>query len=111
MPPEPSKPRIRPARLLFEPAVLERENERFFDLDDLTDPQDMLDRATQLAEAFRAAADKAVDYQAIAVARLADRRRFDRLEAAEIAERTGWSEAYTVKMIEYGDRLIAKRGE
>lgn len=111
MPPEPSKPRIRPARLLFEPAVLERENERFFDLDDLADPQDMLDRATQLAEAFRAAADKAVDYQAIAVARLADRRRFDRLEPAEIAERTGWSEAYTVKMIEYGDRLLAKRGE
>ncbi|MCF2532623.1 hypothetical protein [Yinghuangia soli] len=111
MPPEPSKPRIRPARLLFEPSVFEREEERFFDLDDLTDPQVMLDRSTQLAEAFRAAADKAVDYQAIAVARLADRRRFDRLEPAQIAARTGWSEAYTVKMIEYGERLIAKRGD
>jgi hypothetical protein len=111
MPPEPSKPRIRPARLLFEPAVMERDDERFFDLDDLADPQDLLDRATQLAEAFRAAADKALDYQAIAVARLADRRRFDRLDPAEIASRAGWSEAYTVKMIEYGERLIAKHGE
>lgn len=111
MPPEPSKPRVRPARLLFEPPVFEREEERFFDLDDLTDPMVMLERSTQLAEAFRAAADKAVDYQAIAVARLADRRRFDRLEPAQIAELAGWSEAYAVKMIEYGDRLIAKRGD
>ncbi|MDI2132567.1 hypothetical protein [Yinghuangia seranimata] len=111
MPSEPSKPRIRPARLLFEPSVFDREDERFFDLDDLDDPQEMLARSTQLAEAFRAAADKAVDYQAIAVARLADRRRFDRLEPAQIAARTGWSEAYAVKMIEYGMRLLAKRGE
>lgn len=110
MPPEPSKPRIRPVRLLFDPPVFDHDEERFFDLDDLTDPEVMLDRSTELAEAFRAAADKAVDYQAIAVARLADRRRFDRLEPREIAARTGWNEAYAVKMIEYGERLIAKRG-
>jgi hypothetical protein len=111
MPSESSKPRIRPARLLFDPPVSGRDDARFFDLDDLTDPQVMLERATQLAEAFRAAADKAVDYQAMAVARLADRRRFDRLEPSEIAASTGWSEAYAVKMIEYGERLLAKRGE
>jgi hypothetical protein len=112
MPSEPSRPRrIRPAPLLFEPTAPEEPEERFFDLDDLADPEEMLARATQLAEAFRAAADKAGEYQAIAVARLADPRRFDRLEITEIAALTGWGEEYTARMVEHGRELRSARGE
>jgi hypothetical protein len=98
--------RLRPSHLRFDPEPVEQDPERFFDLDEITDPGEQLNRATELAEAFRAAADRAVDYQARAVARLADPRRFDRIKPAEIAERTGWSDAYTEKMVEHGRKLL-----
>ena len=44
--------------------------------------------------AFRAATDRAVEYQAMAAAQLADPRRFDRLTTADIAERAEWTEDY-----------------
>ncbi|MFI6980036.1 hypothetical protein ACIBSV_15785 [Embleya sp. NPDC050154] len=111
MPSESRKPRMRPAPLLFEPSVPEPPDERFFDLDDLTDPQEVLTRSTDLAEAFRAAADRAVDYQAMAAARMADPNRFDHLTTAQVAARAGWGEEYTAKMIEHGRKLLLERGE
>ncbi|MEU6235673.1 hypothetical protein [Kitasatospora sp. NPDC047058] len=102
-------PRRRPAQLLFEPQAAEPESERFFDLDSIDDPAELLRRSTELALAFRAAAERATDFQAVAAAQLADIRRFDALSDAEIAERADWTPDYAAKMIEYGRSLLQPR--
>ncbi|MDH6226861.1 hypothetical protein M2169_003831 [Streptomyces sp. MJP52] len=99
-------PRLRPAPLLFEPAAAAADPEHFFDLESIEDPGALLSRATELTLAFRAAADRAVEYQAMAAAQLADPRRFDRLSAADIAARADWTEDYAVKMVEFGRDLL-----
>ena len=99
----------RPASLFFEPSAGHGDEEHFFDLESLTDPGELLGRSTELAVAFQAAADRAVEYQAMAAAQLADPRRFDRLPAATIADRAGWTEDYAVKMIDYGRELLRRR--
>ncbi|WP_328555374.1 MULTISPECIES: hypothetical protein [unclassified Streptomyces] len=104
--PRRNEPRLRPAPLLFEPAEAAGDPEHFFDLESIDDPRALLDRATELAHAFRAAADRAVEFQAIAAAQLADPRRFDRLTAASIAERAEWTEDYAKKMVEFGEGLL-----
>ncbi|MFI6446223.1 hypothetical protein [Kitasatospora sp. NPDC050543] len=104
--PEPPARRLRPAQLLFEPQAAEAEPERFFDLESIEDPADLLRRSTELALAFRAAAERATDYQAVAAAQLADPRRFDALSAAEIAARADWTPDYAAKMVEYGHTLL-----
>lgn len=101
----------RPASLLFEPGAPNGAGaDRFFDLESMDDPREMLVRATELAEAFRAAAERATEFQAIAAAQLADPRRFDRLTAAALAERAGWTEDYAKRMVEYGEGLIRGGG-
>ena len=85
--PRRNEPRLRPAPLLFEPAEAAADPEHFFDLESIDDPRELLARATELTHAFRAATDRAVEFQAMAAAQLADPRRFDRLTPAEIAER------------------------
>ncbi|WP_335977826.1 MULTISPECIES: hypothetical protein [Streptomycetaceae] len=101
----------RPAPLLFEPgAVVEEGSDRFFDLESMEDPRDLLVRATELAVAFRAAAERATDFQAMAAAQLADPRRFDRLTLATLAEQAGWTEDYARKMVEHGESLIKGGG-
>ncbi|MFD7729800.1 hypothetical protein ACFV6F_05375 [Kitasatospora phosalacinea] len=101
--------RIRPVELLFEPAGAEPEPERFFDLESIDDPSELLARSTQLALAFRAAAERATDFQALAAAQLADPRRFDALSAEQIADRADWTPDYARKMVEYG-RSLQRRG-
>ncbi|MBB4884115.1 hypothetical protein [Streptomyces netropsis] len=98
--------RLKPAQLLFEPPEAVAEAEHFFDLESIEDPRELLARSTELALAFRAAADRAVEYQAVAAAQLADPRRFDRLPTAVIAARAEWSEDYTKKMVEFGRDLL-----
>ena len=105
---EPPRPR-RPAALFFDPPAEQPEDEHFFDLENITDPKQLLHRATELATAFQAAAERAVDFQAIAAAQLADPTRFDRLTLAQIADRAGWTEDYAAKMIEHGRRLQQRR--
>lgn len=100
----------RPAPLLFEPADAPADEEHFFDLESIADPRELLGRSTELALAFRAAADRAVEFQAMAAAQLADPKRFDRLTDEAIADRGGWTEAYARKMIEFGRTLLAGRG-
>jgi hypothetical protein len=101
----------RPAALLFEPgAAWDVGGDRFFALESMDDPGELLVRATELADAFRAAADRATEFQAIAAAQLADPRRFDRLTAAALAERAGWTEDYARRMVEYGEGLIKDGG-
>ncbi|GAA0906808.1 hypothetical protein [Streptomyces thermoalcalitolerans] len=104
--PRPQEPRLRPAPLLFEPAAASADPEHFFDLESIEDPRVLLTRATELAQAFRAAADRAMEFQAIAAAQLADPRRFDRLTVADIAERAQWTEDYAKKMVEFGRDLL-----
>ncbi|MFJ2832047.1 hypothetical protein ACIPC1_31550 [Streptomyces sp. NPDC087263] len=104
--PRQNEPRLRPAPLLFEPAEAAGDPEHFFDLESIDDPQALLARATELTQAFRAAADRAVEFQAVAAAQLADPRRFDRLTAAAVAERAEWTEDYAKKMIEFGRDLL-----
>ncbi|MFD5465819.1 hypothetical protein ACFWIQ_23740 [Kitasatospora sp. NPDC127059] len=106
--PEPTR-RLRPVQLLFEPQSAEPEPERFFDLESIDDPAELLRRSTELALAFRAAAERATDFQAVAAAQLADPRRFDALSDAEIAERSDWTPDYATKMIEYGRTLLQPR--
>ena len=101
--------RIRPVELIFEPAGAEPEPERFFDLESIDDPSELLSRSTELALAFRAAAERATDFQALAAAQLADPRRFDALSAEQIAERADWTPDYAVRMVEYG-RSLQRRG-
>ncbi len=59
---EPERPRteqrMRPAPLLFEPAEAASDPEHFFDLESIEDPRELLDRATELTHAFRAATDR-----------------------------------------------------
>ncbi|MGA5323680.1 hypothetical protein ACPCIU_24980 [Streptomyces seoulensis] len=98
--------RLRPAPLLFEPAEAAADPEHFFDLESIDDPRALLTRATDLTQAFRAAADRAMEFQAVAAAQLADPRRFDRLTAADIAERAEWTEDYAKKMVEFGRDLL-----
>ncbi|MQS12348.1 hypothetical protein F7Q99_08610 [Streptomyces kaniharaensis] len=107
--PSASARRQRPAHLLFEPQAAEPEAERFFDLESIDDPAELLRRSTELALAFRAAAERATDFQAVAAAQLADPRRFDALSDAEIAERADWTPDYAAKMIEYGRGLLQPR--
>ncbi|MFF4634099.1 hypothetical protein [Streptomyces griseorubiginosus] len=104
--PRRNEPRLRPAPLLFEPAQVADDPEHFFDLESIDDPRAQLTRATELAHAFRAAADRAVEFQAMAAAQLADPRRFDRLTPADIAERAEWTEDYAKKMVEFGRELL-----
>ncbi|GAA1931684.1 hypothetical protein GCM10009716_43500 [Streptomyces sodiiphilus] len=107
--PEPrgGAPRFRrPAALFSEPPAGQPDQEHFFDLESITDPRELLARSTELAVAFRTAADRAVEFQAMAAAQLADPKRFDRLPAAAIADRAGWTEDYAGKMIEYGRDLL-----
>ncbi|MEU2430414.1 hypothetical protein ABZ611_13015 [Streptomyces sp. NPDC007861] len=103
---ERSERRMRPGALLFEPSEAASDPEHFFDLESMDDPRELLSRATELAMAFQAAADRAIEYQALAAAQLADPRRFDRLTAVEIARRARWSEDYAQKMIEFGRDLL-----
>jgi hypothetical protein len=101
----------RPAPLLFEPGMpADADGDRFFELESMDDPRQLLARATELEQAFRAAADRASEFQAVAAAQLTDARRFDRLTAAELAEQAGWTEDYARKMAEYGHGLIADGG-
>ncbi|GHA70372.1 hypothetical protein [Streptomyces termitum] len=102
--------RLRPAPLVFEPAEATADPEHFFDLESIEDPKELLSRATELTLAFRAAADRAVEFQAVAAAQLADPKRFDRLSAADVAERAAWTEDYARKMIEFGRDLIRTGG-
>ncbi|MGC4999272.1 MULTISPECIES: hypothetical protein [unclassified Streptomyces] len=104
--PRRNEPRLRPAPLLFEPAEAAADPEHFFDLESIDDPRALLTRATELTQAFRAAADRAMEFQAVAAAQLADPRRFDRLTAADIAERAEWTEDYAKKMVEFGRDLM-----
>ncbi|MER6528466.1 hypothetical protein [Streptomyces sp. NPDC001508] len=104
--PRRNEPRLRPAPLLFEPVAAVADPEHFFDLESMDDPRALLARSTELAQAFRAAADRAVEYQAIAAAQLADPHRFDRLTPADIAERAEWTEDYAKKMVEFGRDLM-----
>ncbi|MDQ0991075.1 hypothetical protein [Streptomyces sp. V3I7] len=104
--PRRSEPRRRPAPLLFEPVEAASDPEHFFDLESIDDPRALLTRATELTQAFRAATDRAMEFQAIAAAQLADPRRFDRLTAADIADRAEWTEDYAKKMVEFGRDLL-----
>ncbi|MGW8379941.1 hypothetical protein [Streptomyces sp. ODS28] len=99
----------RPAPLLFEPAEAAEGEGQFFGLESIADPRELLGRSTELALAFRSASDRAMEFQAIAAAQLADPKRFDRLSDAAIADRGGWTESYARKMIEFGRKLIADR--
>ncbi|MER5807977.1 hypothetical protein ABT143_07250 [Streptomyces sp. NPDC002033] len=103
--PERTERRLRPAPLLFEPSEAATDPEHFFDLESIEDPRELLARATELTLAFRAAQDRAVEFQALAAAQLADPRRFDRLSAQAIAEAAEWTEDYALKMIEFGEDL------
>ncbi|MDT0342653.1 hypothetical protein [Streptomyces litchfieldiae] len=106
--PEPPRHR-RPAALFFEPPADRPDEEHFFALETITDPKELLDRATELAVAFQAAADRSVEFQAMAAAQLADPGRFDALPTAAIADRAGWTEDYAAKMIDYGRELLRRR--
>ena len=97
--------RLRPAPLLFEPGLAEPEQEHFFDLESIEDPRELLRRASELAVAFRAAAERATEYQAVAAAQLADPRHFDSLTFEEIAARADWTPDYAAKMVEHGRGL------
>ncbi|NJQ15211.1 hypothetical protein [Streptomyces bohaiensis] len=101
----------RPAALFTEPAAPPREDEPFFSLETVTDPAELLGRATELAEAFRGAADRATEFQAVAAAQLADPRRFDRLSVADIAGRAGWTEEYAERMVQFGRELESRPPE
>ncbi|MEV0604008.1 hypothetical protein AB0I82_32550 [Streptomyces sp. NPDC050315] len=106
----PAPRRLKPAPLLFEPPEATADPEHFFDLESIEDPRELLSRSTELALAFRAAADRATEYQAVAAAQLADPRRFDRLPLAVLAERAGWTEDYARKMVEFGRSLLRDGG-
>ncbi|MGW1834991.1 hypothetical protein [Streptomyces sp. NPDC002067] len=98
--------RMRPAPLLFEPPAATADPEHFFDLESIADPHELLGRSTELALAFRAAADRATEFQALAAAQLADPKRFDRLSLPALAERAEWTEDYARKMVEFGRSLM-----
>ena len=104
------QPRTRPVPLLYEPAADEPDANRFFGLDEITDAAELLERATDLHAAFRAAADRAGAYQAIAAAELTDPRRFDRITYPELAERLGCTPAMAETVAERGRQLL-KNGD
>lgn len=106
----PAPRRLKPAALLFEPPEAAADPEHFFDLESIEDPRELLSRSTELTLAFRAAADRATEFQAMAAAQLADPRRFDRLTPAVIAERADWTEDYAKKMVEFGRSLMRSNG-
>ncbi|MDC7338860.1 hypothetical protein PQR15_23060 [Streptomyces lydicus] len=97
---------MKPAQLLFEPPEAVADPEHFFDLESIEDPRELLSRATELTLAFRAAADRATEFQALAAAQLADPSRFDRLPLAVLAEQAEWTEDYAQKMVEFGRSLL-----
>jgi hypothetical protein len=97
---------MRPAPLLFEPQDAAADPEHFFDLESIEDPRLLLERSTELALAFRAAADRATEFQAMAAAQLADPKRFDRLSQEAIAEQANWSVDYAQRMVEFGAGLL-----
>ena len=97
---------MRPVPLLYEPAADEPDTARFFGLDEITDPAELLDRATGLATAFRAAADRATAYQAIAAAELTDPRRFDRITYPELADLVGCTPAVAETLAERGRQIL-----
>jgi acyl-CoA synthetase (AMP-forming)/AMP-acid ligase II len=97
---------MRPVPLLYEPAADQPDPARFFGLDEITDPVELLDRATGLATAFRAAADRAAAYQAIAAAELTDPRRFDRITYEELADQVGCTPAVAETMAERGRQIL-----
>ncbi|PWI45404.1 hypothetical protein [Streptomyces sp. ICBB 8177] len=103
------RPRMRPAPLLFEPEAAADDPEHFFDLESMDDPGELLERSTELALAFRAAADRATEFQAMAAAQLADPKRFDRATVESIARRADWSQDYAQRMIEFGTDLLRQR--
>ena len=100
---------MRPAPLLFEPEAASSDPEHFFDLESIDDPGRLLDRATELTLAFRAAADRATEFQAMAAAQLADPKRFDRATIDAIAGRAGWSQDYARKMVDFGSDLLRQQ--
>ena len=104
------QPRTRPVPLLFDPALPERGDARFFGLDEITDAAELLERATDLATAFRSAADRAGAYQAIAAAELTDPRRFDRLTYPELADRIGATPAIAQTLAERGRQILKGGG-
>ncbi|MDI5967204.1 hypothetical protein POF50_017845 [Streptomyces sp. SL13] len=108
--PDEAPRRMRPAPLLFEPEAASADPEHFFDLESIDDPARLLERSTELALAFRAAADRATEFQAMAAAMLADPKRFDRSPPDAIAARVGWSEDYAKKMVEFGSDLLRRQG-
>ncbi|MEC4015209.1 hypothetical protein [Streptomyces sp. H27-D2] len=105
-----AKRRMRPVPLLFEPPDSVADAEHFFDLESMDDPRELLARSTELTLAFRAAADRATEFQAMAAAQLADPKRFDRLSAATIAEHAEWTEDYAHRMVEFGRDLLRNGG-
>ncbi len=107
----PAPRRLKPAPLLFEPPEATSDPEHFFDLESIEDPKELLARATELTLAFRAAADRATEFQAMAAAQLADPKRFARLPLAVIAERADWTEDYAAKMVEFGRGLLRSSGD
>jgi hypothetical protein len=107
--PHKPEPKMRPLQLRGEvEAALPADTESFFGLDTIEDPLHLLSRATDLAEAFRASARRAGEYQAVAAARLTDPRRFDRMPVEDLALLAGWTIEYALKMAEYGRSLIEK---
>ncbi|MFH8409525.1 hypothetical protein ACH4FX_32800 [Streptomyces sp. NPDC018019] len=106
----PAPRRLKPAPLLFEPPEATSDPEHFFDLESVEDPKELLARSTELTLAFRAAADRATEFQAMAAAQLADPKRFDRLPLSVIAERADWTEDYAAKMVEFGRGLLRSSG-
>ncbi|MEW9521629.1 hypothetical protein OHU45_23745 [Streptomyces tubercidicus] len=102
----PGPRRLKPAQLLFEPPEAAADPEHFFGLESMEDPRELLGRATELTLAFRAAADRATEFQALAAAQLSDPSRFDRLPLAVLAEQAEWTEDYAQKMIEFGRSLM-----
>jgi hypothetical protein len=102
------QPKMSPVPLMFEPGMPEAEQARFFGLEEIADPDELLRRATELNDAFRAAAERAAAYQALAAAELTDPRRFDRLTFAELGEKMGLSPAAAQTLAERGQRLTAK---
>ena len=100
------QPKSRPVPLFVDIPVPEPDSPRFFGLEELTDAGELLRRSSDLASAFRAAADRAAAYQAIAAADLTDPRRFDRITFAELAQRTGLTEAAAQTLAERGRQLF-----
>jgi hypothetical protein len=99
------QPKSRPVPLFVDIPLPEPDSARFFGLEEITDAGALLARASDLSTAFRAAADRAAAYQAVAAAELTDPRRFDRITFAELARRTGLTEGAAETLAERGRQL------